>query len=104
MGVVLALQRRQPTALEHLASVARLTQNDAIGSLFDLDSKIIGKKAKITHLELHLHLLLERHNVVPAGTGDDQVVDVDANDQPAAASAARVDTMLSAAPLETKGH
>jgi hypothetical protein len=48
------------------------------------------------------HLTLELDDALFAGVGDDQIIDVDADDQPLASFAARVHTMFGTASLETK--
>jgi hypothetical protein len=65
------------------------------------NSKIVSQKFGITHLKLILHLGLELGDDGVTGAGDDQVINIDAHNQPPF-SAPRVDVVLRSAPRETK--
>jgi hypothetical protein len=64
--------------------------------LLHFNSEIIGKESKITHLDL------ERGDDFLAGAGDDQIIDIHTNNQPATSPILHVYVVLGAAPLKTK--
>jgi hypothetical protein len=66
-----------------------LAEGDAIGILMHLDAKVEAEEAEVTHVEDPLHLCLERPHFSILRVGDDQVVDVDADEQDRASTARR---------------
>jgi hypothetical protein len=56
-----------------------------------LGPQVEGEGPQVAHLEGGLHLLLERLHLIILGTGDHQVVDIDAHQRGIAALAPPVD-------------
>jgi hypothetical protein len=92
----------QCRCLQYLQGVGALTHHGAITPLLHLHPEVESQLAQIGHLELVLHLELELLDLRVVAAGDDQVVDVDANDQSSIAYSLRVHGMLSFTMLEPK--
>ncbi|KAJ1283616.1 hypothetical protein BS78_03G141900 [Paspalum vaginatum] len=88
------------TPLQQLTSVGALAQRDAVLPLLHLYAQIVGEQPEVAHVEGALHLLLERLDLLLAGAGDHQIIDVDADHQPPVLYPLRVQRVLGLAPLE----
>jgi hypothetical protein len=73
--------------LQNPLGVVSLPKSDSGGVLMHLDAKVEAEEAEVAHVEGLLHLSLERLHFSLFHTGDDQVIDVDADEQDRASTA-----------------
>jgi hypothetical protein len=79
-----------------------LTHHGVIAPLLHLQPEVEPQLAQIGHQELVLHLELELLDLRAVATGDDQVINVDANDQSSITNSPSIHGVLSFAVLEPK--
>lgn len=68
----------------------RLTEGDAAGVLAHFDAEVQAEEAKVAHVKRLLHLRLERLHLCFISAGDDEAVDVDADQQDIASTAPKI--------------
>jgi hypothetical protein len=91
-----------PGGVEDARCVAPLIQRDSSAILVHLDPQVEGEEPEIAHEELCLHFILEAIDLGGIGSGNHQIVDVDADEQTRTAMAAFVDNVLMGALFEPK--
>jgi hypothetical protein len=67
--------------------IVSMTEGDATGILVHFDAEVEAEEAEVAHVELLLHLCLELHHLSFLSAGDDQVIDVDADERDSAPAA-----------------
>src|SRR5438105_3680459 len=85
---------------QDLPGICCLAQRNALGILLYLNAKVEREQPEVTHLESVLHLELEPFNLPRVIAGNDEVIDVDADEQSPCTLTTRVDGVLCLAPGE----
>jgi hypothetical protein len=86
--------------LQNPLGAVSLPKSDSGGVLMHLDAEVEAKEAEVAHVEGLLHLSLKRIHFSLFHAGDDQAVDIDADEQDRASTATLVHCHLVSALLE----
>jgi hypothetical protein len=80
--------------MQYLHGVMSLTQPNSASALLNFQTEVEAQQSQISHLKLQLHLPLESSDFFWSGAGDEQIINIHPDDQPASTAASAIDGML----------